>query len=333
VIQAPDCRVLTLGEPLVLFAATEAGPLVDADRFERFAAGAELNVAIGLARLGCEVGYLARVGDDSFGQYLLGVLDREGIDRRGVMVDRDRPTGFMLKSRADDGRDPAIEYHRRGSAASAMSEGTMPTTLGPRTRYLHLTGISPALSDSCRRLVLRLARAARDAGCRVSFDPNLRPRLWPDQSTMVATLGELAALADIVLPGLAEGRLLTGCETPQEIARHYLKRGAQEVVVKLGSDGAFCADRSGVAEFVAGVPVARVVDTVGAGDAFAVGVLSARLEGLSLQAAAGRGNVLGARAVRFPGDSDGLPTRAQLYAEISEPGRSSTTRQTGWHAV
>jgi 2-dehydro-3-deoxygluconokinase len=328
VIQAPDCQVLTLGEPLVLFAATEPGPLADVDRFERFAAGAELNVAIGLARLGCEVGYLSRVGDDSFGQFVLEVLDREGIARRGVAIDAQRPTGFMLKSRADGGQDPAIEYHRRGSAASVMSIDTMPTTLGARTRHLHLTGISPALSESCRDLVLRLARAARDAGCRVSFDPNLRPRLWPDQSTMGATLAELGACADLVLPGLAEGRLLTGCETPQEIARHYLERGAQEVVVKLGADGAFCADRAGVAAFVAGVPVDRVVDTVGAGDAFAVGVISARLEGLSLQAATARGNVLGARAVRFPGDSDGLPTRAQLEAEISGLGVSSTSWQT-----
>ena len=322
--QAPDCEVLTLGEPLVLFAATEAGPLADANRFERFAAGAELNVAIGLARLGFGVGYLSRVGDDSFGRFLLGVLDREGIDRRGVAVDRGRPTGFMLKSRADDGTDPAIEYHRRGSAASAMSAGSMPTTPGAQTRHLHLTGISPALSDSCRALVLQLARSAREAGCRVSFDPNLRPRLWPDPPTMVATLDELATFADIVLPGLAEGRLLTGCQTPQEIARHYLERGAQEVVVKLGADGAFCADRTGVAAFVDGMPVDRVIDTVGAGDAFAVGVISARLEGLPLQAAAARGNVLGARALRFPGDSDGLPTRAQLDAEMSALAGAST---------
>ena len=194
---------------------------IDANRFERFAAGAELDVAIGLSRLGCEVGYRARVRDDSFGQFLLGVLDREGIARRGVAIDCERPTGFMLESRADDGADPAIEYHRRGSAASAMSVDTMPTTLDARTRHLHLTGISPAHSQSCRELVLQLARAARDAGCRVSFDPNLRPRLWRDQPTMVATLNELAAFADIVLPGLAEGRLLMGCERPQEIAQHY----------------------------------------------------------------------------------------------------------------
>jgi 2-dehydro-3-deoxygluconokinase len=315
VIAAPDCQVLTLGEPLVLFAASQAGPLAEASRFERFAAGAELNVAVGLARLGCDVGYLSRVGDDSFGQFLLAILDREGIARTGVAVDRDHPTGFMLKSRAEDGRDPAIEYHRRGSAASFMSIRTMPTSLGPRVRHLHLTGISPALSDSCRELVLRLARVARDAGCRVSFDPNLRPRLWADQATMVAALGELAAAADIVLPGLAEGRLLTGRETPQEIAEHYFERGAQEVVVKLGADGAYCADRHGAAAFVAGRPVARVVDTVGAGDAFAVGVISARLEGLPLLAATARGNLLGARAIQYPGDSDGLPTRAQLKAE------------------
>ncbi|MEO5687609.1 MAG: sugar kinase [Burkholderiaceae bacterium] len=317
-IAAPDRVVLTLGEPLVLFAATEAGPLSGVRRFERFAAGAELNVAIGLARLGCDVGYLGRVGDDSFGQFLLEILDHEGIDRKGVAIDRDHPTGFMLKSRTDDGRDPEIEYHRRGSAASHMGVDATPTTPGPRARCLHLTGISPALSPACRELVLRLARAARDAGCRVSFDPNLRLRLWPDKAAMIATLAELAALSDVVLPGLAEGRLLTGGDTPQQVAAYYLERGAQEVIVKLGAEGAFCADRSGFEAFVPGLPVGRVVDTVGAGDAFAVGVISAQLEGLPLHAAAARGNLLGARALRFPGDSDGLPTRAQLDVETNE---------------
>ncbi len=314
-IAAPDRAVLTLGEPLVLFAATEPGPLAEARHFDRFSAGAELNVAIGLARLGHDVGYLGRVGDDSFGHFLLDVLDGEGIGRSGVAVDHRHATGFMLKSRAAGGADPAIEYHRRGSAASRMSVGNMPTLIGPRTRHLHLTGISPALSDSCKELVFRLAHGDRGPNLRLSFDPNLRLRLWPDRRTMITTLNALAAAADLVLPGLEEGRSLTGCESPQDIASFYLERGAREVVVKLGADGAFCADRSGERAFVPAVRVARVVDTVGAGDAFAVGVISGRLEGLSLPLAVARGNALGARVIGFPGDSDGLPTRAQFEIE------------------
>jgi 2-dehydro-3-deoxygluconokinase len=315
VSEAPDCAVLLLGEPLVLFAAMERGALDEVRRFERFSAGAELNVAIGLARLGFGVGYLSRVGDDSFGRFLLNVLDQEGIDRSGVAIDSNNPTGFMLKSRALTGDDPAIEYHRRGSAASRMHPDNMPTRLDIRTRHLHLTGICPALSDSCSALVFRLAGAAREAGCRLSFDPNVRQRLWPDRQGMVDTLGQLASLADLVLPGLEEGRLLTGLHSPQEIAAYYLDRGARDVVVKLGPDGAFCASRDAPGVFVPGSPVADVVDTVGAGDAFATGVISALLEGLPLAQAAARGNSLGARALRFPGDCDGLPTRAQLDAE------------------
>lgn len=315
-IEAPDRDILLLGEPLVLFAAADEGPLATVRRFDRFCAGAELNVAIGLARLGLDVGYLSRVGDDSFGSHLCEVMDREGIDRTGVVVDPDRPTGFMLKARAAPGDDPVIEYHRRGSAASRMSARDMPVAPGRRTRQLHLTGICPALSDSCRELAFALAAATRAAGRRVSFDPNVRPHLWPDRDAMVATLGGLAALADLVLPGLEEGRLLTGRQSPQEIATHYLDRGAQHVVVKLGPAGAFCASRGAPGVFVPGRPVERVVDTVGAGDAFATGVISGLLDGLGLAEATARGNVLGARAVRFPGDSDGLPTREELADEL-----------------
>ncbi|HEY9023103.1 MAG TPA: sugar kinase [Burkholderiaceae bacterium] len=311
-----DGEVVLVGEPLVLFAATEPGPLAAARRFERFSAGAELNVAIGLARLGFRVDYLTRVGDDSFGRFLLDVLDREGVGRAGAIIDPLHSTGFMLKSRAPAGEDPAIEYHRRGSAASRMGIADLPARLGDGVRQLHLTGVCPALSPSCCELVFSLANAAREAGRRISFDPNMRPSLWPDRGAMVATLGRLSALADLVLPGLEEGRLLTGCHSPQEIAAHYLERGAREVVVKLGPEGAYCASRDIPGQFVAGRPVKDVVDTVGAGDAFATGVISALLEGLPLAEATARGNLLGARAVRFPGDCDGLPTRAQLDEEI-----------------
>jgi len=307
-----EVDVLTAGEALVVLAAETPGALEQVDRFRRFSAGAELNVAIGLARLGLRVGYLSRVGDDTFGRFLLAQMEREGLSHDLVGVDPGRSTGFMLKSLASDGADPRTDYYRRGSAASAM-DATALAAAGPvAAGHVHLTGILPALSAGCRELAFGMAETARTQGRRVSFDPNLRPALWPSRDDMVATVNALAARSDVVLPGLSEGRLLTGRDSAEDIAAFYLDLGAGAVVVKLGAEGAFCADRHGLRALEPGVSVPAVVDTVGAGDGFAVGVISGLLEGLDLRAATRRGNAIGARMVQFPGDSDGLPTRREL---------------------
>ena len=313
---APLLDVLTVGEPMVLFMADAPGDLASVQQFSQAAAGAELNVATGLARLGLRVGYLSRLGDDAFGRYVSGVIAQEGIDARYLRTDAQHPTGFMRKGRTLDGSDPQIEYHRKGSAASYLSLADWQALNGDGifpARHLHLTGITPALSESARALVFGLARQARAAGASISFDPNLRPRLWPSQVVMVACLNALAQEAGgTVLPGLAEGQLLTGCDSPEGIADFYLQRGAAQVVVKLGAQGAFFADCHGRSATLAAAHVDRVVDTVGAGDGFAVGVISALLEGLDLPVACARGNTIGARVLQFPGDADGLPTRIQL---------------------
>jgi sugar/nucleoside kinase (ribokinase family) len=303
--------VITAGEAMVLFGAQQSGPLQDVSSFARLAAGAELNVAIGLARLGLRVGYLSRLGQDAFGRFLAATLDREGIDRRHVALDAAHPTGFMLKSRTDDGSDPRVEYFRRGSAASRMTVADLDGGYCAGARHLHLTGIYVGVSSTTREMVFALAEQARQQGQSISFDPNLRPTLWPSQAEMVDCLNQLSAYSHCVMPGLSEGRLLSGRDTPEAIADFYLARGARQVVVKLGPQGAYyaCGQARGT---VPGLPVARVVDTVGAGDGFAVGVVSALLEGLSLAEATARGNAIGARVVQFPGDSDGLPTREEL---------------------
>lgn len=315
---APDqTDILTYGEAMALFAARESGPLKRVTTFARTTAGAELNVAVGFARLGFRTAYLSRVGDDALGHGLLEAMDREGIDRTHVTVDPRYPTGMMLKSRTDDGSDPAIEYFRKGSAASHLSIEDFSASHGQNTRALHLTGIAPAISPSSRELAFHMANSMRGWGKFISFDPNLRPQLWASQADMVECLNRLAAHADLVLPGVKEGRLLSGYEHPEDIARFYLDLGARAVVIKLGAQGAYFRSEteSGV---VPGVPVAKVVDTVGAGDGFGVGVVSAMLEGFTLRDAAARGNAIGARVIQFPGDCDGLPTRAELDAVVSQ---------------
>lgn len=307
--------VITFGETMVCFAAHEVGPLEQAANFGKIVAGAESNVAVGLARLGLKVAWLSRLGDDSFGRYIAGTLAAEGVDCRSVTVDAGQRTGFMLKSRAADGADPVVEYHRRGSAASMLSLADFDEARFLAARHLHVTGITPALSANCAALVEHAMRFMRAAGRTVSFDPNLRPRLWPSREAMAEHLNRLAALADWVLPGLAEGQTLTGLASPEDIAEFYLGRGAKAVAIKLGAEGSMWRTAEGGGR-VAGVPVEHVVDTVGAGDAFAAGLISARLEGQDWPAALARANWVGAQAIQVVGDMDGLPRRAALPAGL-----------------
>ncbi|RFU45316.1 sugar kinase [Paraburkholderia sp. DHOC27] len=310
---APTLDIITYGEAMTMFVAAETGPLAGVGQFTKRVAGADLNVAIGLARLGFKVGWMSRVGADSFGDFVRATLSREGIDQQHVITDARYPTGFQLKSKNDDGSDPAIEYFRKGSAASHLSPDDYAPSYVLPARHLHLTGVAPAISATSRELAFVLAREMRAAGKTISFDPNLRPTLWPSRAAMVEGLNALAELADWVLPGIGEGEILTGYTKPEDIARFYLERGARGVIVKLGAQGAYfrTADEAGT---VVAQPVARVVDTVGAGDGFAVGVISALLEGRPLTDAVARGNRIGALAIQVIGDSEGLPTRAQLDA-------------------
>lgn len=303
--------VVTCGEALAVFAAAEPGPLAAAQHFVKRAAGAELNVATGLARLGLKVGWLSRVGRDSLGRFVLDTLVAEGIDAAAVTVDPEHPTGFYLKSRRAEGGDPEIEYFRAGSAASFLSVADYRADYFARARHVHLTGIAAAISESSLELSRHIAAAARAAGQGVTFDPNLRPRLWRSREEMVRVVNELATQAHWVLPGLDEGRVLTGATTPQAIARFYLELGVEGVVVKLGPRGAWVHTADVQAE-VPAAPVEHVVDTVGAGDGFAAGFISALLEGRDPLRAAARGNLIGGLAIRTAGDCDGLPTRPQL---------------------
>lgn len=308
-------EILAFGEAMTLFIADSPGEMADVEHFERRIAGADTNVAIGLARLGFRVGWLSRVGNDSFGTYIRRTLEAEGLDCRHLVADPEHPTGLMFKERATGGADPRIEYFRRGSAASHLSPADADRVNFAAARHLHATGIPPAVSATCRELSWHMLEQARDGGASISFDPNLRPSLWASESEMRDTLNAMAGKADWVLPGLEEGRRLTGLETPHDIAGFYLDRGVKAVILKLGPEGSYYRGTLGGQEqsfTVPGFPVTEVIDTVGAGDGFAVGVVSALLDGLSPQSAVRRGNLVGAQAVQVVGDMEGLPSRARL---------------------
>lgn len=311
----PD-KILLAGEPLGLFIAKSEGALEDVSEYSCAVAGAEFNVAVGLRRLGHPVGYFTKLGEDPFGKRIQKVMEKNGIGTELVSWSKQRSTGFMLKSMTAAG-DPDIFYFRKNSAASSLSTEDIDRLNLGGYGWLHLTGIFPALSASTREAAFRIIARAREEGLRVSLDPNLRPQLWGSEAEMVKTINALAAESDMIFPGAAEGRILTGSDDPEQIASFYQRLGVKTVVIKTGKKGAFAAH--GTERFqVRGCPVKKVVDTVGAGDGFAAGIISALTEGLTLREAVRRGNAVGAIQVTSRGDNEGLPTPEQLEAFLKE---------------
>ncbi|OON40206.1 2-dehydro-3-deoxygluconokinase [Izhakiella australiensis] len=304
--------VVTIGEAMAMFVAQQSGDLAAVENFVKRVAGAELNVAIGLARLGLKVGWVSRTGDDSFGSFVRQQLEKERVDQGCVTTDRQHRTGFQLKGRVDDGSDPQVEYFRQDSAASHLSPADLDRDYFASARHLHLSGVAAALSDGSFALLQQAAGYMKAAGKTLSFDPNLRPVLWPDRQQMVRQLNQLACSADWVLPGINEGVILTGHRQPEAIADFYLERGVQAVMIKTGADGAWYKTAQGDKGQVAAIKPEKVVDTVGAGDGFAVGVISALLEGKRIEEAVRRGNRIGSLAIQVSGDSEGLPNRREL---------------------
>lgn len=297
-----------------LMVADEVKLLKDVEHFTRYVCGAEVNFSVGLSRLGHSVAYVSRVGKDPFGEHIRDFLADNQIDNRLVAVDEEYLTGMQLKAKAAEGEDPLVVNFRKNSAFSHFRPEDIDGIDWTGVRHVHVTGISAALSESCREAAAKLMDMAKAKGARVSFDPNLRPALWPDKKEMVRVINALAAKADIVLPGVGEGETLMGSRDPEKIADFYLGQGSKAVVVKVGAKGSFVKTSDGESFQSPGFHVEHVVDTVGAGDGFAVGTISALLEGLSLKEAARRGAAIGALAIMVAGDNEGLPTREKLEA-------------------
>lgn len=310
-------KIVLVGEAMGLFIAKEEGELGDVKNFSAAVAGAEYNVAVGLARLGHPVAYCTKLGYDPMADRILASMEKNKISDDLVLRTEDNMTGFMMKSKTSEG-DPKTAYFRKNSAASTICTHDMDTLDLFDCDYLHLTGIFPAVSKTACSAVKRLANRAKNLDMKISFDPNLRPSLWPSQDEMVKTLNGLAEYANMILPGIGEGKILTGSDEPEKIAEFYHKMGVANVVVKLGSRGAYYSVKDGECGYVPGFKVNKVVDTVGAGDGFAAGVISAVCEGLSLKEAAERGCVIGAIQVTHVGDNEGLPTKRKLNAVIKK---------------
>jgi sugar/nucleoside kinase (ribokinase family) len=306
--------VLTFGEALVGYGSIEDNLKV-ANQFTRFPGGADLNVAVGLTRLGIRATWASVLGDDPHGDYLANAVDQLGIT---PLVRRaPGPTALMFKAGGANG-DPEVLQVRHQTAFAQHADALLTAdVLGfEGIDHLHLTGIVLGISPVVRAAALTLFEAAIAAGVGVSFDPNLRLNLWPDRGEMRTVINTVAERATVVMPGLEEARLLTDHHEPEEIATAYLECGAGEVVIKLGAEGAhaWTADcRTARSRRFSVTPI----DTVGAGDGFAAGYLAAFLTGTSLQERVDQGAAVGALATTRRGDLAAMPAREEVHALIN----------------
>lgn len=303
--------VVTLGETMVLMTPEVSGPLRYVNRFIKQIGGAESNFAIGIVRLGHKAGWISKLGNDEFGKYILSFIRGEGVDTSRVKFDPEAPTAVYFKERREYG-ETRVYYYRRGSAASRLTpEDLDPDYIGS-AKYLHVTGITPALSESCYLTVKEAIKIAKSRGVKVSLDPNIRLKLWSKERAREVIM-ELAEQADIVLPGVSEGEILVGEKDPEKIAAKFLDLGVSIVVVKLGEKGAYYATKN-ESKFVPGYPVERVVDPIGAGDGFAAGFIAGLLKNYSLEQAVKLANAVGAIVTTVIGDVEGLPTMEEVEA-------------------
>ncbi len=302
-------EVVTFGETMAALRAH--GALRLGGSLGLSVAGAESNVAIGLARLGHRVRWAGRVGADELGALVLRTLRAEGIDTtHAVTDDTGRPTGLLL-TEPRLGTLTRVSYYRAGSAGSAVSPADVLPALAPGTRVLHLTGITPALGPSAAEATLAAATTAREAGITVCLDVNYRSRLWTSDRARTV-LRPLLAHTDLLIA--SEDELPLVLERPaadeSESARGVLTAGVREVVVKRGARGATAFTADGATD----CPARQVdaVDLVGAGDAFVAGYLSGLLDGVDLPARLHRAVTTAAFAVATRGDWEGLPTQDEL---------------------
>lgn len=307
--------VITLGESMVLFKPNSSGPLRYVSSYSQAVGGAETNLAIALTRLGHQVGWISKLGNDEFGLYVRNTIRGEGVDTSLVTFDDQAPTAVFFKERKLN-QDPNIYYYRKNSAASLLSPEDLNEDYFKKAKYLHLTGITPALSENCKATVYEAIKLAKQHNQTIVFDPNIRLKLWSKEEAKMV-LNDIAKQVDIVLPGIEEGELMTGHEEPEQIANTLLENGAKVVVVKLGEKGAYYATQEESA-YVEGYQVNEIVDTVGAGDGFAAGFISGLLRNWSYPKAVKFGNRIGAFALTVEGDMEGYPFWHQVDPEQSQ---------------
>lgn len=295
-----------MGEALIVLDPASRGPLRHVETLHKRVGGAELNVAVALARLGHQSSWAGKLGEDEFGLEILAFLRGAGVDVSGATLDSDAPTGIYFKERrALDKLN--VYYYRASSAASKTRFEELDLDYLLSADMLHLTGITPAISESCHELTRRLIEEANKRGVAVSFDANVRFGLFGARDPKEVLLS-LVEQAELLFLSDEEAELLFGCKDPETIRQSTRDLRCETVVVH-GAEGAFAVEEDLIER--PAYPV-EAVDTVGAGDAFVAGFLSGRLRKWGLGPSLELANACGACAVTVPGDAESMPFEEEV---------------------
>ncbi|MBJ6362033.1 sugar kinase [Paenibacillus sp. GCM10012307] len=308
-MRSPD--LITFGETMALFMPSEDKGLERASQLLQGFGGAESNVAIGVARLGGSVGWFGSLGADPFGTMIYKTLRGEGVDTSQVKLVEGESTGLMFRERVA-GRS-AVHYYRKLSAASKIQPQDLDEAYIRNSKLLHVTGITAALSSSSLNTLRRSVEIAKSAGVKISFDPNLRLKLWPLDEARAALL-PLAAEADYFLPGWDELQLLYETDHLEVVLEKLSALKAVSVIKGVG-EKTIILDK-GVRTEVPFFPAKEVVDTVGAGDAFCAGFLYSILKGMSAVEAVKVASISGSLAVQMKGDWEALPVWSTVEQQL-----------------
>ena len=302
--------IVAIGEPMIEFNQTVPG---EPGYLQGFG-GDTSNFAIAAARQGARVAYVTRLGDDAFGRMFLELWRREGIDVTGVGIDADAFTAAYFVTHDASGHQ--FSFLRAGSAAARMTARDLPLALIGEARFLHVSGISQAISGTACDAVFAAIEAARSSGAAVSYDSNLRLKLWPIARAR-AVICETIRLSDYFFPSLDDARALSKKDDPDAILDWCFHHGASAVLLKLGEDGVIVAPAQDAQRLHLPGHVVAAVDATGAGDTFAGALLARLAAGDALLAAARYANAAAAISTTGFGGVAPIPSPAQVHAMLN----------------
>jgi 2-dehydro-3-deoxygluconokinase len=307
--------VITIGDAMIAMCPREKGPIIFSDTFKRKVGGAELNVAIGCARLGLKVGFISRLGNDDFGKYIIKTTRGEDIDISEVKLVDGYQTSVYFREVLSDGSSRSF-YYRENSPTSTMKCEDLNEEYFRSAKILHITGVFPSITKNNQEIILEAIKLAKKNNLTISFDPNIRLKMWTKEEAK-SYIEKILPDVDIILIGDEEINILLGDVSIEDAIKIFHGYGIGKVIVKKGSKGAIGSDSRDIYEVDAIKPKA-LVDTVGAGDGFAAGFLTALCNGENLKECVKFGNAVGSLVVGVEGDNEGLPYYDDVLVHLGQ---------------
>ncbi|MFG6115699.1 sugar kinase [Halobacillus sp. MO56] len=308
--------VITIGDAMITFDPSQKGPMRYADSFKRKVGGAEMNFAIGCARLGLSTGWISRLGNDEFGKYIHNFVRGEGVDISSVRLVDGYPTSLNFKEIKGDGSGRTF-YYRNNSPTNTLTKETIDEEVVKNTRLIHITGVFAAIDQEKNiDLIEYLLKLGKDNGALVSMDPNIRLKLWSRQEA-TAALTRFLPYVDILLTGEEEAEILFGTSKAEEVITRCKDHDITALAIKRGEKGAF-GYLKGEALESSSIPPVKVVDTVGAGDGFDAGFVYGYLQDWPLKKILRFANTIGSMVVSVVGDNEGLPYLEEVLVQLGE---------------